>query len=101
MEWREQEKINRPHIETIRKRLGFLPEVKTMLNMETYEIHAVTNSELTKEYCLSAVKKFVSEMLSNENYQRWAKKNNMPAYTTVLSKTGMTWDELKQFAIQE
>lgn len=101
MEWREQEKINRPHIETIRKRLGFLPEVKTMLNMETYEIHAATNPDLTKEYCLSAVKKFVNEMLSNENYAEWAKRNNMPAYTTVLSKTGMTWGELKQFAIQE
>ena len=96
MEWREQEKVNRPHTETIRKRLGFLPEVKTMLNMETYEIHAVTNSELTKEYCLSVVRKFISEMLSNENYIKWAKKNNMPAYSTILSKTKMTWEDLKQ-----
>jgi len=96
MEWREQEKVNRPHIETIRKRLGFLPEVKTMLNMDTYEIHAVTNPELTKEYCLSVVRKFISEMLSNENYVKWAKENNMPAYSTILSKTKMTWEELKR-----
>jgi len=100
-EWRKQDKNNRPQIETVRMRLGSMPKLKNTLGIDTYERHAAENIDITKEYCLSAVKKFVSEMLSNENYQRWAKKNNMPAYTTVLSKTGMTWGELKQFAIQE
>lgn len=99
-EWRKQDK-KRPQIETVRKRLGSIPKLKNTLGMDSYEIHAAVNIDLTKEYCLSAVKKFVSEMLSNENYQRWAKKNNMPTYTTILSKTKMSWDELKQFAIQE
>jgi hypothetical protein len=99
-EWRKQDK-KRPQIGTVRMRLGSIPKLKNTLGMDSYEIHAAENIDITKEYCLSAVKKFVSEMLSNENYQRWAKKNNMPAYTTVLYTTNMTWGELKQFAIQE
>lgn len=97
--WRKQEVQLRPQIETIRRRIGSLPELKTMLDMDTYEIHVKDNPDLTKEYCLSAVKKFVNEMLSNENYAEWAKRNNMPAYTTVLSKTGMTWLEIKYFVL--
>ncbi len=99
-EWRKQDK-KRPQIGTVRMRLGSIPKLKNTLGMDSYEIHAAENIDITKEYCLSAVKKFVNEMLSNENYAEWAKRNNMPAYTTVLSKTDMTWGELKQFAIQE
>lgn len=99
--WRLQDAKNRPQIETVRRRLGSLPELKTMLDMDTYEIHVKDNPDLTKEYCLSVIKRFIAEMLSPDNYKEWAKKNNMPAYTTVLSKTDMTWGELKQFAIQE
>jgi hypothetical protein len=97
--WRLQDAKNRPQIETVRRRLGSLPKLKTMLDMDTYEIHAADDPNLTKEYCISVVKKFINEMLSNENYTEWAKKNNMPAYTTVLSKTNMTWLEIKYFVL--
>lgn len=98
-EWRKQDKNNRPQIETVRMRLGSMPKLKNTLGIDTYERHAAENIDITKEYCLSAVEKFVNEMLSNENYAEWAKRNNMPAYTTVLYTTNMTWLEIKYFVL--
>jgi hypothetical protein len=94
-EWRKQEKIKRPHIETIRKRLGSLPELKMMLSMDTYEEHEAYDIHITEEYCFSVVKKFITEMLSIENYEKWAKSNNMPTLRTIEVKTKKSWEELK------
>lgn len=95
-EWRKQETVKIPNIETVRQRLGSLPEIKMTLNMKAYEENEASNPELSEEYCISVVKKFISEMLSVESYARWAKENSMPTASTLLSKTKTTWEELKQ-----
>lgn len=96
--WRKAQKTDIPHIETIRHRAGFIPEVKSNLAMKFHEF-AVCDKDITGEECISIVIKFIDESTSSQMYKEWSKKNNMPDVSTLIDKTQLSWDGIKNKAL--
>jgi hypothetical protein len=95
LEWRQNQDIERPHIETIRVRLGgFLPEAKKKLDLDTY--HAGPQEKYNETNWLPAVIKFVEEALKLENYEKWLQENSGPSLTVLRRFAGGYKGALKE-----
>ena len=76
----------RPHIETIRKRMGSLVEAKHMMNLETYLPGCQT--KYTEGRWKNFVLRFITEALMLEKYEEWARENGGPSRKALLDNAG-------------
>jgi len=99
LEWRQKQKTERPHIETIRVRLGgFLPEAKKKLDLNTY--YAGPQEKYNETNWLPAVIRFIEDALKLENYEKWRQENDGPSLSVLRRFSGGYNDAVKKALIK-
>jgi len=76
----------RPHIETIRKRMGSLPEAKKAMELETY--HQGKQTKYTDGRWQEPFLHFISDSLKSDRYFEWAKENGGPSNKALFDNAG-------------
>lgn len=85
-EWRAGRK-DIPHIETIRKRFGGIPEAKKSLELDTY-IGGENVNQLKEGVWKAYFYEFIRNSLSMESYEQWRKKKDAPSLTALRNHAG-------------
>lgn len=91
--WRNGNR-NIPTIETIRKRIGSLVEAKRRMGLDSYE--AGTQYKYTEERWKIPFMDFLRDVLSSDNYKKWAKENDAPSMRALFDNVSGYTNALKE-----
>lgn len=90
--WRQLQNKEVPNIETIRQRLGSIPELKKSMKIETY-LHG---NRYTGNEWEQSLYKFIQQQLSFHAYEEWASQNQEVQVNSLHKYAGGYQEALKQ-----